>query len=136
MSRPTVDTPDLSKLTNGDAPVVNLDQIMGPRVAVRKVILAGQEYRFKPLSLASAKLLQEGETEAAFRVLMAEDAEVVDRFLADAPARYLDEILTAIYSEDVVGEVKPGRRGSSPAAGKSKRSKPTSSPSDTPSPNS
>jgi hypothetical protein len=131
VSRPVADAP-LPGL-NGDAPVINLDDVMGPRVAVRKVVLAGNTYRFRPLNLTTAKLLSEDKPEEAFRSLILEDVEVVDRFLADAPAAYLDEILKLVYSEQVLGEATPRPPSSSRAAGKSKPSKRTSPSGESPS---
>jgi hypothetical protein len=134
VSRPIQDTvfPGL----NGDAPVVNLDQIMGERVAQRRVILQGRAYRFRPLNLATARLMMENKPEDAFRSLIAEDPEVIEQFLADAPAKYLDEVLHNVYGEEAVGEAKPRPPSRSRAAAKSKPSKRTSPRGGSPSPSS
>lgn len=120
MASVTAPTPS----TNGDAPVVNLDEIMGQRVAARTVVLAGNRYRFRPLNLMTAKLLEEGKAEEAFRSLIVEGDP--DAFLFDTPAIDIDKVLNHIYGDVVVGEAVPPSPGSAKSKAASKRSKPTS----------
>jgi hypothetical protein len=108
-----------------DAPVINLDEVMGPRVAVRTVVLGGETFKFGPLSVYAAKLAQEERIEETFAVLIEGEGRS-QRFLELAPAQHMQEVLRHIYGASVVGEASPRPDSPSRTAAKSKPSKRTS----------
>jgi hypothetical protein len=117
----------VSAVANGVRPVVDLNDILGDRVRERDVILGDRTYVFRPMNLTMAKLLDEGNIEAAFRALIVGDDADVDAFMEACPAADLAQTLVAIYGTTALGKVAPRSPGSAPRKVASKPSKRTSS---------
>jgi len=114
-----------SSSKNGSTQVVDLDAILGPRARERTVTFGGERYTFGPLSLVTARLLEQGKVEDALASLLPNPDEY-ERFIRAVPAAVLDKALIGIYGEAVLGEAVPPPRTSSRAKSASKPSKRTS----------
>lgn len=112
---------------NGVRPHIDLNQILGDRVAERDVTMGERTWVFRPINLAVAHLMDEGKVEEAFRALVVGGDDEAEAFLAQAPAAHLDEIVRAIYGLEALGKPAAPSPGSAPTRAASKPSKRTSS---------
>jgi len=113
--------------TNGVRPVVDLNEFLGDRARERDVILGDRTYVFRPMNLATARLLDQGKIEEAFRALIAGTDDDVEAFMQACPAADLALTVTAIYGAQALGKAEPSSPGSPPRKVASKPSKRTSS---------
>jgi len=117
----------MTAAANGVRPVVNLNDLLGDRAKERDVILGEHTYVFRPLNLFTAKLLDEGKIEEAFRNLILGDEIEVEAFMAACPAADLATVVQNIYGVGNVESSVPPPTGSAPEKAASKPSKRTSS---------
>ena len=116
-----------SDTANGARPHIDLDAVLGDRVAVRDVTLGGRVYQLRPLNLVATQMLEEGKVTEAFRYLVIGDEGEVEAFLDAMPAVDIVAALDAIYGKVSLGEASPPSPGSRRTKGGSAPSKRTSS---------
>jgi hypothetical protein len=117
----------MNAVANGVRPVVDLNDFLGDRARERDVILGDRTYVFRPMNLATARLLDQGQVEEAFRALIVGSDEEVEAFMLACPATDLAMTVTAIYGAQALGKAAPSSSGSPPRRAASKPSKRTSS---------
>jgi len=111
---------------NGVRPHIDLNEVLGDRARERDVTMGERTWVFRPINLASARLLDEGKTEEAFAALVVGGPDEAEAFLEAAPAAHLDEIVRTIYGLDALGKPVAPSPGSPPKKDASTRSKRTS----------